>query len=99
MTIAHPQLLTKNGNLAITAISDKNRALCWPDHYGGIIALIDEALSDMLVDVQLTIVAEIYCKIFAIKLTRGPKKELRLLLSEEKLSICGSLRGSILGVP
>ena len=73
VAVAHSQLLAKNGDLAVTAISDKNRALSWPNHYGRIFALVNEALSDMLVDVQLTVVTEVDCKVFAIELTWRPE--------------------------
>ena len=66
MTVAHAQLLAEDCNLTVATVSDENRALCWTDHDFRVLALIDKALSDVLMHVQLTIVTEINCKVFPV---------------------------------
>ena len=99
VTVAHAQLLAKDGNLTVATVSDEDRALCRSDHDLRVLTLVDEALSDMLVHVQLTIVTVINCKIFPVKLTGGPVQKLGLLLREEQLSVSGLLGSPVLGVP
>ena len=66
MAVTHAQLLAKDCNLTVATVSDENRALSWTDHDLRVLALVDKALSDVLMHVQLTIVTVINCKVFPV---------------------------------
>lgn len=99
VTVSHSQLLAEDGHFAVLAVSDEYRWLGRADHNRAILAFIDEALSNVIVHIKLAVVAEIYCKVFAIELARITVKEFALLFCKQKLSVSSSLCCPISVVP
>ena len=91
VTISHSQLLTKDWNYAIRAVSEKNRTFGRPDYHIIILTLINNALSRVVMHVELAIVAISNAEVFSIELTRHSIQELIFLLPKEKLPIGGFL--------
>ena len=65
-TVSHSQLLGKDDKGAILAVSNEDRTFRWPDHYFWSFTLVDEALCDMLMDIELAIVTEANLEVFTI---------------------------------
>ena len=99
VTVAHSQLLAEDGDLAISAVPNEYRTLRRSDHDLRILALVYEALGDVLVNVQLAIVAEANGKVFSIQLTRSSIEKFSLFLLKEQFAVGSFLRSPILIVP
>lgn len=70
-TISHTKLLSKYHESTVLAISDKDWTFGGTDHDLWILTLVDKALSDMLMDVELAIGAVPNLEVFSIKFTWG----------------------------
>ena len=99
VAISHPELLAEDSDLAVGTISNEDWAFCRSDHDLWILTLVDEALGDMLMHVQLAIVTVVDLEVFAVDFTRRSIYKLILLLSEEKLPVGCPLSGSICSIP
>lgn len=99
MAVSHAKLLAKNCNFAILTIADEYRALGRSNHDLRILTLVNETLRDVIVNVELAIIAVVNCEVFAGKLPRVAEQKFSLLFSEQKLSVSCPLGCSVLIVP
>ena len=59
MAVSHAQLLAKDYECAIRAVSDKRARLARTEHSLSALALVDIRLSDLIMQVQLTVVTHL----------------------------------------
>ena len=99
MAIAHSQLLAEEGDLAVIAVPDEDRALRRPDNYLRALTLVHEALRNVVMDVELAVFIIVYSEVTPSELPRYSGKEFTLLVGEEELAVGCTLRRPVFSVP
>ena len=99
MAITHAELLTEDGKLGVAAVTDEDRRLGRTDHNRATLTLVNEYLSDMVMNVELAVVAVINGEVFSIQFAWYSEEELSLFLLEKQLTICGSLCSPVTIIP
>ena len=87
MTVPHAELLAENGEFTVTTVTDENGALGGADHDLRILTLVDEALCDVIVHVELALVTKIDCKVLPVELPRIAEQEFSLFFRKKKLAV------------